>query len=109
MNQLGQHMLSGYKNYFKEEFIMPTAVPASIITIVSIIVLLCIIALIITKCYVKAPPNEAYIISGWSKEPRVLRGKGGIKIPFLERIDKLYLGQMSVDIKTGRSVSSSRN
>ena len=83
---------------------MPTAVPASIITIVSIIVLLCIIALIITKCYVKAPPNEAYIISGWSKEPRVLRGKGGIKIPFLERIDKLYLGQMSVDIKTGRSV-----
>lgn len=69
MNQPRQHMLSGYKIYFKEEFIMPTVVPTSIITIVSIIVLLIIIVSIITKCYVKAPPNEAYIISGWSKEP----------------------------------------
>lgn len=50
--------------------------------------------------YVKAPPSEAFLISGISKNPRVLIGKGGFRIPFLERIDRVYLGQMSVDIKT---------
>ena len=67
-----------------------------------IVVILLIIA--ITQTYVKAPPNVAYIISGWTKEPRILKGQGGIRIPFLERIDNLYLGQMSVDIKTGQPV-----
>lgn len=50
--------------------------------------------------YVKAPSNVAYIIAGLSKEPRILVGKGGFKIPFFERLDKLYLGQITVDIKT---------
>lgn len=54
--------------------------------------------------YVKAPPDMAYIISGLTREPRVLNGKGGFRIPFLERKDELYLGQMSVDIKTGTPV-----
>ena len=67
-----------------------------------VVVILLIIA--ITQTYVKAPPNVAYIISGWTKEPRILKGQGGIRIPFLERIDNLYLGQMSVDIKTGQPV-----
>ena len=35
---------------------------------------------------------------------RVLIGRAGVKIPFLERLDKLYLGQMTVDIKTEQSV-----
>mgnify|MGYP002508992207 CR=1 FL=1 len=30
--------------------------------------------------------------------------RAGIKIPFFERLDKLYLGQMTVDIKTEQSV-----
>jgi flotillin len=34
----------------------------------------------------------------------VLIGKGGFKIPFLERLDKVYLGQITVDIKTETSV-----
>lgn len=54
--------------------------------------------------YVKAPPSAAYIISGLSKEPRVLIGKGGFKIPFLERLDSVYLGQITVDIKTDSPV-----
>jgi len=54
--------------------------------------------------YVKSPPNIAFIISGLSKEPRILVGKGGIRIPFFERIDQLYQGQISVDIKTDQSV-----
>lgn len=50
--------------------------------------------------YQKAPPDEAFIISGLKKNPKVLIGKAGIKIPFLERKDTLLLKQMSVDIKT---------
>ena len=58
----------------------------------------------ITTMYVKAPPNVAYIISGMGKNPRVLIGQGGVKLPFVERLDKLFIGQFSVDIKTGQSV-----
>ena len=59
---------------------------------------------ILASGYVKAPPDRAFIISGMHKNPRILIGRAGIKIPFLERVDKLYLGQMTVDIKTGLSV-----
>lgn len=54
--------------------------------------------------YVKAPPDIAYIISGLHKKPRILVGKAGIKIPFLERLDKLALGAIQIDVKTGSAV-----
>ena len=54
--------------------------------------------------YVKAPPDQAFIISGPKKEARILIGRAGLKIPFFERLDRLYLGQMTVDIKTEQSV-----
>ena len=50
--------------------------------------------------YVIAPPNKAIIISGKRKEPKILIGKSGIKIPFFDRKDHLNLGQISIDIKT---------
>lgn len=59
-----------------------------------------VLVIIIAICYVKAPPKDAYIISGISKQPRILIGKGGFRIPGLERVDKVFLGQTSVDIKT---------
>lgn len=59
---------------------------------------------IILSGYVKAPPDMAFIISGLKKHPKILIGRAGIKIPFLERLDRLYLGQMTVDIKTEQSV-----
>lgn len=68
---------------------------------VAVIVLL---AVVLFVSYVKAPPSNAYIISGLSKEPRVLIGRGGFRIPFFERLDQVYLGQISVDIKTDVSV-----
>jgi uncharacterized membrane protein YqiK len=59
-----------------------------------------IVAIVLINIYVKAPPSYAYILSGIKKEPRVLIGTGGFKIPFLERLDKVYLGQVTVDVKT---------
>ena len=57
------------------------------------------ILLLLIAGYVKAPPDTAYIISGFLK-PRILIGKAGIRIPFLERMDKLSLKMFSVDVKT---------
>ena len=54
--------------------------------------------------YVKAPPSVAYILSGLRKEPRVLIGTGGFKVPVIERLDKVFLGQSTVDVKTSRAV-----
>lgn len=73
----------------------------SIIIGVAVIILLIIVLL---TSYVKAPPSQAFVISGLNREPRVLIGKGGFRIPFLERLDKIYLGQITVDIKTETSV-----
>ena len=54
--------------------------------------------------YVKAPPDQAYIISGPHKEPKVICGKAGFRIPFVERLDRLYLGAIGVDVKTRSAV-----
>lgn len=59
---------------------------------------------VLASGYVKAPPDMAYIISGMHKKPRILIGKAGIKIPFLERLDKLSLGAIQIDVKTGSAV-----
>ena len=74
----------------------------SIFVLVGIVLVVLVVFLAI--CYVKAPPKDAYIISGLSKQPRVLIGKGGFRIPGLERVDKVFLGQTSVDIKTSTPV-----
>ena len=74
------------------------------ITAISIIVGVVLLVGFILASYVKAPPSVAFLIYGLSKEPRVLIGKGGFRIPFFERVDKVFLGQMSVDIKTSVAV-----
>lgn len=63
-----------------------------------------VVILIALMGYVKAPPDVAFVISGLGKKARVIVGKAAIKIPFLERLDKLYLNLMSVDVKTSSPV-----
>ena len=63
-----------------------------------------IVIVILVSGYVKSPPDIAYIISGLHKKPRILIGKAGIKIPFLERLDKLSLGAIQIDVKTRSAV-----
>ena len=69
-----------------------------------IIVLLVLLIALALLAYVKAPPDTAYIVSGLKREPKVIIGGSGFRIPFLQRLDKLYLGQMSVDIRTSQPV-----
>ena len=71
----------------------------SIGVIVAVVVAVAVIGILMSG-YVKASPDKAYIISGLKKEPKVLIGRAGIKIPFLEKKDELMLKQISIDIKT---------
>lgn len=64
------------------------------------VVIIIAVLLILATGYVKAPADRAFIISGLHKKPRILIGRAGIKIPFLERKDVLLLKQISIDIKT---------
>lgn len=75
--------------------IVPFIVPA----VIAIVVLV-----LLASGYVKSPPDVAYIISGLHKKPRVLIGKAGIKVPFFERLDKLSLGAIQIDVKTKSAV-----
>lgn len=52
--------------------------------------------------YRKAPPDCAFIISGLCK--RTLIGKAGFMIPFLERLDKVTLELIQVDVRTKQKV-----
>ena len=52
--------------------------------------------------YVKCPPDMVYLISGPKKEPRVVTGKATLRIPFLERIDKIPLKLIQIDVRTNR-------
>ena len=53
--------------------------------------------------YLKAPPDTAFIISGL-RHKRILIGKAGWRVPFFERVDRLSLQVMTVDVKTSEAV-----
>ena len=91
----------------------------TIITVAAVLLL----ALIVFLCnYVKVPPNVALIVSGRRRKYRVkddsgneivkefgyriVRGGATFVIPFFERVDRLNLGIMQVDIKTTQPVPS---
>ncbi len=71
-------------------------IPGIIAAVVAIVLLFVI-------GYLKAPPDTAFIISGLGKK-RILIGKAGWHFPFFERVDKLSLGVMQVDVKTSEAV-----
>ncbi len=62
------------------------------------------IFIIFATGYVKASPDEAILISGYRPQFRVIIGKAAVKIPFLERADRLNLKIIKIDVKTRESV-----
>lgn len=73
------------------------------VTTVAVIAVILLVVIFLTG-YVKASPDTALIISGLRKKPKVLIGKAGIKIPFLERKDALNLQLIPIDVKTSSAV-----
>ena len=78
------------------ETILITAIPFILVAILILVIFL--------TGYVKASPDTAIIISGLRKNPKVLIGKAGVKIPFLERKDELNLQLIPIDVKTSSAV-----
>lgn len=71
--------------------------------ITTLVVIAAVILLFLIAGYLKAPPDTAYIISGPFKK-RILIGKAGWRMPFFERVDKISLRVMQVDVKTSEAV-----
>lgn len=68
------------------------------------IILVVLFILVFCSGYVKAPPDMAYIISGIKKKSKIVIGKASIRIPFFERLDKLNLRLIPIDVKTSNAV-----
>ena len=60
------------------------------------------VAVLFAVSYVKAPPDMAFIISGLKR--RIIIGAANFRIPFLERLDKVTLELIQVDVKTSEPV-----
>ena len=69
--------------------------------IIAVVVVVFVLVIMVTG-YKKAPPDTAYIISGLRK--KVIIGKASVKIPFFERMDKLSLKLIAIDVKTSNAV-----
>ncbi len=66
------------------------------------VILVILAIVIISTGYLKAPPDTAYIISGLRRKTVI--GKASIKIPFLERLDKLSLRLIAIDVRSNNAV-----
>ena len=69
--------------------------------IIAGVVIILVIVIILTG-YKKAPPDTAFIISGLRK--KIIIGKASVKLPFFERMDKLSLKLIAIDVKTTNAV-----
>ena len=76
----------------------------TLFTVGGILIVLALLAVIALMSYVKAPPDQAFLISGPRKDLKIISGKAGFRIPFIERMDRLYLGAIGVDVKTRSAV-----
>lgn len=74
--------------------------------IIAVLVIIALLIVFFITGYVKAAPDTAIIISGWGKR-KILIGKAGFRIPFLQRLDKLSLRVFQVDIKTDEAIPTS--
>ena len=68
------------------------------------VVVIAAIVVFLAVGYVKAPPDMAFIVSGIKKKSKVVIGKATIRIPFFERLDKLNLRLIPIDVKTSNAV-----
>ena len=75
----------------------------SVATLVLIAIAI-VAVLIFIAGYVKAPPDMAYIISGMKHKSKVVIGRASFRFPFFERMDKLNLRLIPIDVKTSNAV-----
>lgn len=72
--------------------------------IIPVVIVVVLAVILFVTGYLKAPPDTAYIITGLNKRRRILIGQAGWHVPFFERVDRLSLRVMQVDVKTSEPV-----
>ena len=60
-----------------------------LIMVIIVVAVILFLLIIIGMGYVKAPTDQAVIISGMKKEPKYIIGRSSVRIPFLQRLDRL--------------------
>ena len=80
---------------------MPTD---QIAIIAGIAIAVLVLLIIVGMGYVKAPTDQAIIISGLKKEPKFIIGRSSVRIPFLQRLDRLSLKMLSIDVRTSKTI-----
>lgn len=68
-------------------------------------VLALLLALLFLASYKKAKPDEALIITGLGKQKTIV-GKAGFALPFLQRVDRLPLSLVQIDVKASNIPTS---
>lgn len=85
---------------FLEESVFDSVSPWIIVGIIAAI----LVVMLFVAGYVKAPPDMAYIISGMKHKSKVVIGRASFRFPFFERLDKLNLRLIPIDVKTSNAV-----
>ena len=70
--------------------------------IIGIIAIIILAIVLFIASYIKCPPDMVYLISGLKKESKVVTGKATLRIPFLERIDRVPLKLIQIDVRTNK-------
>ena len=78
--------------------------PTELAVIIGIAALIIFFLIVIGMGYVKAPTDQAIIISGLKKEPKFIIGRSSVRIPFLQRLDRLSLKMLSIDVRTSKTI-----
>jgi flotillin len=65
-------------------------------------VVIIVLAILLGNSYVKAPPDTVFVISGGKR--RMVTGRATLKIPFFERLDRITLKLIPIDVKTSNTV-----
>lgn len=89
-----------YPLYLTESSFLDDVSPWIIVAVIAAVLLV----LLFVAGYVKAPPDMAYIISGIKRKSKVVIGRASFRFPFFERLDKLNLRLISIDVKTSNAV-----
>ncbi|NLC44849.1 MAG: flotillin family protein [Clostridiales bacterium] len=76
--------------------------PESLVPFVTIIGIIAAIIVLILIMWKKAPQDKAIIVTGLKK--RVIQGRGGLVIPFLEQTDRISLENIKVEVRTSDSL-----
>ncbi|MCR5250949.1 MAG: flotillin family protein [Lachnospiraceae bacterium] len=72
--------------------------------VLGIVIAVILLLIIVGMGYVKAPTDQAVIISGLKKEPKFIIGRSSVRIPFLQRLDRLSLKMLSIDVRTSKTI-----